>query len=67
MKRIEHYGLVGLCGGNGFITRQQDKERFKKSQIAMADFMAQGNKGSLGEFYKWLQDEISDTASSPQN
>lgn len=68
MKRIEYYGLVGLCGGNGFITRQQDKERFEKSNIAMADFIAQGNKRSLSDFYEWLQEEmIEASTATPAN
>ena len=67
MKRIEHYGLVGLCCNQSVITSQQDKERFEKTQVALKDFKDQGNKGSLGEFYAWLQGEMSDTAGSPQN
>ena len=67
MKRIEYYGLVGLCCGNGVITSQQDKERFKKTQIALKDFKDQGNKGSLGEFYAWLQEDMVEPNGSPQN
>lgn len=67
MKRIDYYGLRGLCCAKGVISSQQDKERFKKTQIALKDFKDQGNKGSLGEFYVWLQGEMSDTAVSPQN
>lgn len=67
LKRIEYYGLVGLCCTKGVITSQQDKERFEKTQVALKDFKDQGNKGSLGEFYVWLQGEMSDTAGSPQN
>lgn len=67
MKRIDHYGLTGLCCAKGVISSQQDKERFKKTQVALKDFKDQGNKGSLGEFYVWLQGEMSDAAGSPQN
>ena len=67
MKRIDHYGLTGLCCDKGVISSQQDKERFEKTQIALKDFKAQGNKGSLGEFYAWLQGEMSDTTGLPQN
>lgn len=67
MKRIDHYGLTGLCCVKGVISSQQDKERFTKTQIALKDFKDQGNKGSLGEFYVWLQGEMSDAAGSPQN
>lgn len=59
MKRIDHYGLSGLCLGSGVINTKQDKERFEKTQVALADFKAQGNKGSLGEFYEWLQEDMS--------
>lgn len=67
MKRIEYYGLTGLCCAKGVISSRQDKERFEKTQVALKDFKDQGNKGSLGEFYAWLQGEISDTVGSPQN
>lgn len=67
MKRIDHYGLTGLCCAKGVISSRQDKERFEKTQVALKDFKDQGNKGSLGEFYAWLQGEMSDTAVSSQN
>lgn len=67
MKRIDHYGVTGLCCAKGAISSRQDKERFEKTQVALKDFKDQGNKGSLGEFYVWLQGEMSDTAGSPQN
>ena len=67
MKRIDPYGLTGLCCDKGVISSQQDKERFEKTQVALKDFKDQGNKGSLGEFYVWLQGEMNDTAVSPQN
>lgn len=67
MKRIDHYGLTGLCCAKGVISSRQDKERFEKTQVALKDFKDQGNKGSLGKFYVWLQGEMSNTVCSPQN
>lgn len=67
MKRIDHYGLRGLCCAKGVISSQQDKERFKKTQVALKDFKDQGNKGSLGEFYVWLQGEMSEPSALSQN
>lgn len=67
MKRIDHYGLTGLCCAKGVISSQQDKERFEKTQVALKDFKDQGNKGSLGEFYAWLQGEVSAPSALSQN
>lgn len=57
MLRIEKYGLVGLCGGNGTITSQQDKERFEKTEKAMEDFVKEFGRRDLGAFYNWLQQD----------
>ena len=57
MKNIEFYGLQGLCCGNGTLTRQQDQERFEKTQKAMAEFRRIKDSSHLGDFYKWLQEE----------
>lgn len=67
LKRIEYYGLDGLCCAKGVISSRQDKERFEKTQVALKDFKEQGNKGSLGEFYVWLQGEMSEPSALSQN
>ena len=54
MSRLDEYGLRGLVGGTDSLDSGEHKERFERTQKAMADWRAQGGQGTLGDFYEWL-------------
>lgn len=55
MSKVDDYGLRGLVGDSAkALSAAESKDRFEKTQKALADWRAKGGEGTLGDFYDWL-------------
>ncbi len=58
MARIDDYGLRGLVLAGESNSPVDDRLRWERTQVALADFRREkGGHGDLGEFYRWLTED----------
>lgn len=56
MSRLDDFGLRGLVMENTTLSSAQDKERWKRTQVALEVFRKETkHPNDIAEFYKWLK------------
>lgn len=56
MARLDDFGLRGLVMENATLSASQDKERWRRTQVAIDAFRKETkHPNDIAEFYKWLR------------
>lgn len=56
MARLDDFGLRGLVMENATLSASQDKERWRRTQVALDAFRKETkHPNDIAEFYKWLK------------
>lgn len=56
MARLDDFGLRGLVMESAMLSSAQHKERWRRTQVALAAFRKETkHPNDIAEFYKWLR------------